>query len=746
MISLLKDLNPAQREAVVNTEGPFLILAGAGSGKTRVITYRIAYLIDGCGVKPEHIVAITFTNKAADEMKSRVRQLIGKRKVNPWVSTFHSLCAHILRARIRELGLDYNRNFVIYDEHDQLTLVKECLRELDLDEKLFSPRGILSQISRLKNSLSSLEELPSQAEDHRSQVLAQVYQLYQRRLLELNALDFDDLLLRTVELFDRSTSAREHHQELYHYCLVDEFQDTNRPQYLLIRHLAGKRKNLCVVGDEDQSIYRWRGADLRNILDFQQDFPQATIIKLEQNYRSTQNILKAASALVDHNIQRIGKTLWTENLPGERVILYQALNSHEEANFVLAQLLSLGDLYKFHQIAVLYRTNAQSRLFEEVLTRQGIPYIIVGGLRFYERKEVKDILAYLSFLINPRDEVSLKRILNVPPRGIGEKTLQRLEQRAEQEKLPLWEVIAARSKELSLTSKAERALEGFVRLIKRLRQKATALSASRLIRLVMDASGYLVYLENEGTEQAAERIENLRELINSAREYEETTGEGSVASFLSRTSLTSDEDYYQEGRGVVLMTLHCAKGLEFPVVFAVGMEEGLFPHIRSMGSEEELEEERRLCYVGMTRAARLLFLTFALRRSSYAGQPRLSEPSRFLREIPSELLRKLGRGEVYYPTRKPSAEPREAHIPESIKEFFARHNIRFPSPYDKETPGGEPPFRLGEEVYHPKFGKGVIIDMEGEGEEAKLTVSFLRVGRKKLIARYAQLKKGPNSS
>jgi len=746
MLSLLKDLNPSQREAVVNTEGPFLILAGAGSGKTRVITYRIAYLINACGVEPEQIVSITFTNKAADEMKSRVQQLLGKRKGNPWVSTFHSLCVRILRSRIGELGLAYNRNFVIYDERDQLSLMKECLRELDLDEKLFSPRGVLSQISRLKNSLPSPEELPSMAADFRGQVIAQVYQLYQRRLLELNALDFDDLILRTVELFDCSISAREHYQELYRYCLVDEFQDTNRPQYLLIRHLAGKWENLCVVGDEDQSIYRWRGADLKNILDFQKDFPQATLIKLEQNYRSTQNILKAASSVVKQNVHRIGKTLWTENLLGEKIFCYQALDSLEEANFVLAQLLALGDLYKFHQIAILYRTNSQSRLFEEVLTREGIPYIIVGGMKFYERKEVKDMLAYLSFLINPRDEVNLKRIINVPPRGIGERTLQKLEEKAGEEKLPLWEVIATRREGLSLATKGERALEGFVQLIKSLRQKAATLSASRLIRLVMDASGYLNYLKNEGTEEASERIENLRELINSARECEESTGEGSVVSFLSRTSLTSDEDYYQEGKGVILMTLHCAKGLEFPVVFMVGMEEGLFPHIRSMGSQEELEEERRLCYVGMTRASSLLFLNYALRRRSYGGQPRMSEPSRFLREIPPELLIRLGRGKVYHPQREPSAQPREAYMSESLKEFFTRHNISFPASHNKGTPGGEPSFRLGEEVYHPKFGKGTIVNKEGEGEETKLTVSFLSVGRKKLVARYAHLKKGNTSS
>ncbi|TKJ32212.1 hypothetical protein CEE39_06125 [bacterium (candidate division B38) B3_B38] len=740
-MSLLKDLNPAQREAVVNTEGPFLILAGAGSGKTRVITYRIAYLIDACGVKPEQIVAITFTNKAADEMKSRVQRLLGKRNVNPWISTFHSLCVHILRSRIGELGLTYNRNFAIYDEQDQLRLVKECLRELNLDEKLFSPRSILSRISRLKNSLASLEELPSPADDYRSQVVEQVFQLYQRRLLELNALDFDDLILRAVELFNRSASAREHYQELYRYCLVDEFQDTNRPQYLLIRHLAGKRKNLCVVGDEDQSIYRWRGADLGNILDFQKDFPRATLIKLEQNYRSTQNILKAAGAVVKHNIHRIGKTLWTENLAGEKVLFYQSLDSIEEASFVLAQIVSLGSLYKTHQIALLYRTNAQSRLFEEVLARQGIPYIIVGGMRFYERKEVKDILAYLSFLINPRDEISLKRIINVPPRGIGEKTIGKLEERAAQEKLSLWEVIAKRREGLSLTTKGETALERFVKLIKDLRQKAAALSASSLIKLVMDASGYLTYLKGEGDERAADRIENLMELINSAREYEEATGEGSVTSFLSRTSLTSDEDSYQEGRGVVLMTLHCAKGLEFPVVFLVGLEEGLFPHIRSMGSEEELEEERRLCYVGMTRAAQLLFLSYAIRRSAYGGRPRTSEPSRFLTEIPPELLNILERGKVFNPQKEPSVQPTEAYSSESIKEFFARHNIPFPTSSGEGAPNGKRPYRLGEEVYHPKFGKGVIIDIEGEGEETKLTVSFLRVGRKKLIARYAQLKK-----
>ena len=643
--SLLEDLNPEQRAAVVETEGPLLILAGAGSGKTRVITYRVAYLIEARGVSPGSILAVTFTNKAADQMKERVAALLARRGVNcerpPLMATFHSFCVRVLRRDSDRLG--YSRDFSIYDDDDQLRLVKASIKELGLEQQITSPRAALGRISYHKNSGITPQELYREASDAETARLASVFDRYERKLVQASALDFDDLLLKAVELLDKAPDVRQRYNERFRYILVDEYQDTNRAQYQLIRQLTGEQQNLCVVGDEDQSIYRWRGATIENILRFEQDYPGARIIRLEQNYRSTQVILDAAGALVSRNKARKGKTLWTDRRLGDSIGLFEAQTAEEEAWFVTGQIASDLGADPNSTVAVLYRTNAQSRVLEEALRRRGIDYRMVGGFSFYARAEVKDVLAYARLASNLRDSASLARVLNTPPRGIGDATVRVIEESAREGKLTLWEALEQALFEKSLTSRALKVLESFHAMMRALVEERGRLSMSGFFKSILERTDYLRVLELENSPEAQSRTENLRELVNAAAAAQ--SGGETLAEFLDRAALVSDSDDYDERARVTLMTLHTAKGLEFSTVYLVGLEEGLFPHKLSAGSEEGIEEERRLCYVGMTRAKNRLVLTWARQRRSFARESsEQSQPSPFLREIPSELLERLNSG------------------------------------------------------------------------------------------------------
>jgi DNA helicase II / ATP-dependent DNA helicase PcrA len=612
---ILADLNPPQQEAVLHGEGPLLILAGAGSGKTRVITRRIAYLIARRAVQPWQILAVTFTNKAADEMRKRVEQLLGARGLSVALGTFHSTCVKILRRWHTELGL--RSSFVIYDDADQLGVVKDCLKALDLSERVMNPRGLAARISRAKNEMLSPGEYATVANDFTEERTAKVYALYQERLRASHAVDFDDLLMLAVMLFRDKPHVLEYYQNLWRYVLVDEYQDTNNAQYQIVNFLSRRHGNLTVVGDDDQSIYRWRGADLNNILDFERDHPGCTVIKLEQNYRSTQNILDASGGVVAKNMGRKGKTLWTENPAGEPILVYQARDEQSEADFVIRTIRTLAaeNGHSLDDFAIFYRTNAQSRVLEDALRREVTPYVIVGGLRFYERKEIKDLLSYLRLVANPDDAQGFKRIVNVPPRGIGQATVEKLEGLAVAERISLWEACKRIGDRKVLGPRAVKALADLVALIEKARVKAEVTSVPELILDLLETTGYLAELKSEGTIEAESRIENLQELVSAAREFMERSEDRSLQAFLDSVALISDIDALAEGTGsVTLMTLHSAKGLEFPVVFMTGMEEGVFPHSRSLTDDDELEEERRLCYVGMTRAKQRLFLSAAQQR------------------------------------------------------------------------------------------------------------------------------------
>ncbi len=751
--AIFADLNPRQEEAVLRTEGPLLVLAGAGSGKTRVITRRIAYLIGSFGVPPWNILAVTFTNKAADEMKRRVADLLGQAGIGPatstgsvrslrslegvWVGTFHSTCVRILRKHGGALGV--RSSFVIYDEGDQVSLMRDCLRAIGLSERALKPRAVLSRISRAKNDLLSPEEYALVANDHMEERTAKLYRMYQERLEGFQALDFDDLLMGTVRLFERHPDVLAAYQDFWRYILVDEYQDTNHAQYRLIHLLANTHGNLCVVGDDDQSIYKWRGADLNNILDFERDHPGCAVIRLEQNYRSTQRILDGAGGVVAHNIGRKGKTLWTENEAGEPIVLYHALDESDEALFgvgtIRSQVAEEGSRYDDY--AIFYRTNAQSRVLEEALRQGLIPYVIVGGLRFYERKEIKDLWAYLRWVVNPADLVSFKRIVNAPPRGIGPATVARLELLAIQDKTTIWEACQRAVVEKRLAPKQRTALEGLLRLMEDARARSAVIPLPELIAELITASGYAEELQAEGTPEAKSRLENLKELVTAAQEFAERHEETSLQAFLDSVALLSDIDEYAEGRGAVtLMTLHMAKGLEFPTVFMVGMEEGIFPHAYAMADDRELEEERRLCYVGMTRAKRRLYLTSARQRRLY-GNKSFNLPSRFLDEIPPELLevrdrwasqgyRGLHTDEESLPvgTGDPAGRPYTAGRPYDGDEPFV----------DRLFPGAR--------VRHPDFGIGVIRERSGSGDDLKVVVKFNGVSEKKLLVKYAQLEQG----
>ena len=888
-MSFLDELNPQQREAVETTEGPVLILAGAGSGKTRVITFRIAYLIEKMGVMPESILAMTFTNKAAAEMAERVEKLVGGLSVaKPVISTFHSFCVRVLRRDIEALRIPSSvpgqppigltKNFVIYDESDQQQVVKGVMRRLGLDDKQLTPRNVLSRISWAKNHMLDPQEIYLQSADPKTEKIAHIFEEYRKELLKANAMDFDDLLLEAMRLLKSVAAVREYYNRRFQYLLIDEYQDTNRPQYELMRLLAGNGHNVCAVGDEDQSIYSWRGADIRNILEFERDFPEAKIVRLEENYRSTQNILGAASAVVANNVRRKGKNLWTSRQGGAKVGYYEAPDGENEALFaadtINRYVRQAGENGEMARAAVLYRTNSQSRLFEEAMRRYQLKYHVVGGFSFYERAEIKDLISYLKVIQNPDDSVSLLRVINTPVRGIGKTTIEMLERLALETGLPMWgaareaitrQLLPARalaaltsfraliedgramlagtfvervqetaglapdenaaelrsawtgeapvptqpggdtdfdpgnfsfdfaagdSKEVDGTGEDARrsidevtdgtvdeAVEGF-------RALGAAANTAELLKFLIDRTGYIKQLEEEDTPESYSRIENLRELVNAAmdsRDRGETLDE-----FLDHAALVSDADQYDEHAQITLMTLHAAKGLEFPLVVLAGMEEGLFPHSRTLLEPDSIEEERRLCYVGMTRAMDTLILSRAVYRRRYGtDMPEASVPSRFLEEVPPQLVEELGgsrRGSAHMGAgrvgtgalarpagRSPAAESthysyededqsaawnparvkpktpiplRNYNSIDNIAEFFASRGKKFNVPKMlSEEPTGRRGFRPGQKVKHPKYGEGTVYQREGDGEDAKITVQFPRFGLKKLVERYAQLEK-----
>src|SRR5580658_9701833 len=871
LLSFLDELNPQQREAVETTEGPVLILAGAGSGKTRVITFRIAYLIEKMGVMPESILAMTFTNKAAAEMAERVEKLVGGLSVaKPVISTFHSFCVRVLRRDIEALRIPSSvpgqppigltKNFVIYDESDQQQVVKGVMQRLGLDDKQLTPRNVLSRISWAKNHMLDPQEIYLQSADPKTEKIAHIFEEYRKELLKANAMDFDDLLLEAMRLLKSVAAVREYYNRRFQYILVDEYQDTNRPQYELMRLLAGDGHNVCAVGDEDQSIYSWRGADIRNILEFERDFPEAKIVRLEENYRSTQNILGAASAVVANNVRRKGKNLWTSRQGGAKVGYYEAPDGENEALFaadtINRYVRQAGENGETARAAVLYRTNSQSRLFEEAMRRYQLKYHVVGGFSFYERAEIKDLISYLKVIQNPDDSISLLRVINTPVRGIGKTTIETLERVALETGVSLWGAISQAIKRQLLPQRALAALKTFRRLIEdgramlagtyveRLENTARedqnadlpadespedadvsfdpgedenisfdfgsdevetspettvpveagdgtrstptaaepgfrapggAANTAEILKFLIDRTGYIKQLEQEDTPEAYSRIENLRELVNAAmdsRDRGETLDE-----FLDHAALVSDADQYDEHAQITLMTLHAAKGLEFPLVVLAGMEEGLFPHSRTMLEPDAIEEERRLCYVGMTRAMDSLVLSRAVYRRRYGtDMPEASVPSRFLEEVPPQLVEELGgsrrRGSAastrvsapaeiesqpHYayededqssaswaarnPPRAPAYSGRSYNSIDNIAEFFASRGKKFNIPKMVEEPKGKKGFRPGQKVRHPKYGEGTVYHREGEGEEAKITVQFPRFGLKKLVEKYAQLER-----
>lgn len=888
-MSFLSQLNPQQREAVETTDGPVLILAGAGSGKTRVITYRIAYLIENISAMPESILAVTFTNKASAEMGERVEKLVGGSSIaKPVMSTFHSFCVRLLRRDIEALRIPsavpgkppigHTKSFVIYDEADQQQITKSIMKRLGIDDKQLTPRAVLSQISWAKNHMLDPQEVYLNSADPKTERVAHIYEEYRKELLRANALDFDDLLLEAVRVLKSAASVREYYNQRFQYILIDEYQDTNRPQYELMRMLAGSRHNVCAVGDEDQSIYSWRGADIRNILEFEKDFPEAKIIRLEQNYRSTQNILQAASSVVANNLRRKGKNLWTSRQGGTKIGYYEAPDGENEALFVADSIAryvrEATERGEDARAAVLYRINSQSRLFEEAMRRYQLKYHVVGGFSFYERAEIKDLISYLKVIHNSDDSVSLLRVINTPARGIGKTTMEVVERIALETGLSLWGAIGECIKRALIPARALQALKSFRDLIEDARAMAAGTYVERLeessesgspenvwgrastrlrrreapqdevtesdqiefnpmefdfgdtepgspdgsgspslpeqvssepvegfrapggpaniaeiLKFIIDRTGYIKLLETEDTPEANSRVENIRELVNAAMDSKDR-GE-TLDQFLDHAALVSDVDAYDERAQITLMTLHAAKGLEFPLVFLCGLEEGLFPHSRTFLNPDDIEEERRLCYVGMTRAMDQLVLTRAVYRRRYGTDlPEASVPSRFLEEIPAELMEELGR--VGRAPSRPSAVPsfsanrswksdqyRRAGVPaphrsephyayededqsvawndkiaaakqsapkynsiDNIAEFFASRGKKFSTPkVQVEEPKGRRGFRPGQKVKHPKYGEGTVYRREGDGEEAKITVQFPRFGLKKLVEKYAQLEK-----
>jgi DNA helicase-2/ATP-dependent DNA helicase PcrA len=736
---LTEGLNPAQLDAVVHGEGPLLVVAGAGSGKTRVLTHRIAHLIaQGCS--PFEILAITFTNKAADEMKSRVAALVGPVAHKMWVSTFHSACVRILRRDASELG--YPSSFTIYDQADAVRLTGYVLRDLNLDSKRFPPRSVHATISAAKNEMVSPAAYRERAATPAERKLADVYEEYQLRLRKAGAMDFDDLLGVTVELLTKKPDVCDHYRRRFRHVLVDEYQDTNPVQNELVLLLAGEHRNVCVVGDSDQSVYRFRGADIRNILEFEEAFPDATVVLLEQNYRSSQVILDAANAVIERNMGRKPKALWTDREGGERIVRYHADDEHDEARWIAGELARLHDdeHHRWGELAVFYRTNAQSRVLEDRLVRSGIPYKVIGGTRFYDRREVKDALAYLRAVMNPIDEVSMKRVVNIPKRGVGDTSVTRLDLWAASAGITFGDALR-RAPEAGITGRAVRGLDDFARVLEAGRAKIGDGPAA-VLEEVLEASGYVAELEADHSVDADGRIENLAELVGMAREFAD------VDEFLEQVSLVADTDQLDaDESSVVLMTLHSAKGLEYPVVFVMGLEDGVFPHIRSLGDPDELEEERRLAYVGITRAEERLYLTNAWSRTLF-GATQYNPPSRFLDEIPAELIvdapggrsdrRRAGRTNF---GGSSSASGRGGDRIGAGRDRIVDHALSGPSRVPEPSGADRLGLRIGDDVRHASFGEGVIIDLRGEGDKTEATVHFAQAGQKTLLLSWAPLEK-----
>jgi DNA helicase II / ATP-dependent DNA helicase PcrA len=762
-MDLLERLNPQQREAVQHGKGPALVLAGAGSGKTRVIAYRIAYLIRNGATRPENILAVTFTNKAAKEMRERMQSLLDvNRNSEPLISTFHSFCVRLLRREIQ--GLGYKKDFSIYDADDQKRLIKQIMQESAKNETDLSPREILSRISFAKNLDVSPEAYPHRFPSADAELIQHFYSRYNERLRQANALDFDDLLLKTVEVMRKFPRVRDYYSDWYHYILVDEYQDTNRPQYELLRLLTAKHDNVFAVGDEDQSIYKFRGADIQNILRFENDFPGTRIIKLEQNYRSTRNILRVASAVVENNKERKGKVLWTDNGEGETATCRRAGSPQKEALWIADQIEQILENNPDYHVAILYRANFLSRNFEDILTERGIPYAVVGSVAFFGRMEVKDMLAYLKLVFNPEDDIALLRIINTPPRGIGAATIDRLTQAALEKGIPLLQAARELTANPETLGRSSRVLVKFHNMLDRWTGQKDDLSAGELLEGILKDTDYKgMLLKQESAEEAETRMENIQELIRAAEESEER-GE-TIFEFLDRASLSSELDHLDPNAKVALMTLHSAKGLEFDAVFLAGLEEGLFPHSLSQNSREDLEEERRLCYVGITRARRKLFLTWTpFRRNFGSNAATPSQPSRFLGEMPVELVEGLeesyeqdfGTGRYYveendeddyeedskniYARHSPRENDRRATKPKSIAEL--RAFIQKTQDSGKTATGQSEAKRLakpGVRVRHPMFGDGIVLNREKVGNDIKLVVSFSRAGRKTLLEKYAKL-------
>ena len=766
---LLKGLNDKQYEAVVNTEGPCLVIAGAGSGKTKVLTHKIAYLIKENNVLPWNILAITFTNKAANEMKERIVSIVGEDAKDIWMGTYHSICVRILRRFIDRIG--FESSFIIFDTSDQKTLVKTCLKELNIDDKLFTDRGVLTEISNAKNEMLEPEQYAARATgDFRKEKIAVIYELYQKRLRENNAVDFDDIINYTIKIFRENEDVLEYYANKFRYILADEYQDTNKSQFTLIKMLASAYGNITVVGDNDQGIYSFRGADISNILNFEKDFPGTKIIKLEQNYRCTGNILKAANAVIKNNEVKYKKQLWTENEVGNLPKVYQAENEYDEASYIVEQINKLRreEYFKYSDFAILYRMNTQSRAIEDIFRREDIPYKIVGGLKFYERKEIKDIISYLRLIQNPSDNLSLKRIINEPKRGIGKTSLENIEQIANVNEISMYEVIKDADKyglnRVFLNSR------DFINVMEELRHKKDELVISELIKQTLKKTGYTKALEDENTIEAENRIENLEEFLTVAMEFEGESADNGLSEFLEGITLSSDIDNMEESdESVTLMTLHSAKGLEFPVVFLVGMEEGIFPGYKSISEPKDLEEERRLCYVGITRAKQYLFLTCSKQRTIF-GSTSCNQISRFLNEIPKDLLDgyedafeseddednifKDSKFSWTYGSQNASKiksykindidklqkEPVSAKSREN--NFVFRTAESFLNSIGKSNSDANvdlSQYKAGIRVFHKKFGEGTINMVEPEGEDLKVDIDFDKAGHKRLMAKYANL-------
>ena len=776
MQNLIQDLNDKQQEAVLQTDGPCLIIAGAGSGKTKVLTHKIAYLMAEKYVKPWNILAITFTNKAANEMKQRVESLVGDAVNDMWIGTFHSICVRILRKYIDRIG--FESSFIIFDTQDQKTLIKECLKELKIDDKLFSDRAVLSEISNGKNEMLEPKAYAEKyAGDYRKEIIAQIYELYQKRLKENNAIDFDDIINYTIKILTENIDVYEYYTDKFQYVLVDEYQDTNKAQFMLISILASRHGNITVVGDNDQGIYSFRGADITNILNFEKDFPGTTIIKLEQNYRCTGNILKAANAVIKNNQVKYDKKLWTQNDEGNLPAIYVGDDEYNESNYIVSQInrLKREYFYNYSDFAVLYRMNSQSRAIEDILRREKIPYKIIGGQKFYERKEIKDIISYLRLIFNTSDNLALKRIINEPKRGIGKTSLDNIQEMSEKSGVSMYEIIK-NAEQYGLNRVYANSRE-FVEVIEELRAKQDKILISELVKETLNKTGYTKALKDENTIEAESRIQNLDEFLTVAMEFEEESADNTLQEFLENMTLTTDLDNMQDEEDcVILMTLHSAKGLEFETVFLVGMEEGIFPGFKSIGEPQELEEERRLFYVGITRAKRFLFLTCAKRRTIF-GSTSYNPISRFIKEIPEDLLE--GYEEAFAPKKdefedsgykweygfgkNTSASSVKTYSIDTYKipvgatakggnndfsndsktgeinKFAFRTAESFLQSLNKNKNVDVTQYQAGQRIYHKKFGEGTITKVEPEGDDMKVEICFDKSGNKRLMAKYAGL-------